>query len=150
MPDRKAIKEKILGEQNKAQEWACRARKTSSVAEPEIQEYIYRYVCCKFLLDPKECINLSITKMADKSIERALELKIPIAKEGEVATTCGAAGSSAMKVALLLNAIKKDFQVEIEPHRLGLARNTGEIGTLVYRAMVQQDSSGGAIINLPK
>ena len=77
--------------------------------------------------------------MANKSIERAVELKIPIAKEGEKATTCGAAGSSAMKAALLLNAIKKDFQVEIEPHRLGFARDTKEIGSLVCQA-IRKDS----------
>ena len=135
MPGRRAIKEQILKQLGRAQEAASSVRQASDLTEEEIQEHVHRYVCYKFLLDPEESRGLSITAMANKSIERAVELKIPIAKEGEKATTCGAAGSSAMKVALLLNAIKKDFQVEIEPHRLGFARNTNEIGSLVYQAI---------------
>ena len=135
MPGRRAIKEQILKQLGRAQEAASSVRQAADLTEEDVQEHVHRYVCYKFLLDPEESRGLSITAMANKSIERAVELKIPIAKEGEKATTCGAAGSSAMKVALLLNAIKKDFQVEIEPHRLGFARNTNEVGTLVYQAI---------------
>ena len=135
MPGRRAIKEQILKQLGRAQEVASSVRQAADLTEEDIQEHVHRYVCYKFLLDPEESRGLSITAMANKSIERAVELKIPIAKEGEKATTCGAAGSSAMKVALLLNAIKKDFQVEIEPHRLGFARDTNEIGSLVYQAI---------------
>ncbi|MBR3244903.1 MAG: hypothetical protein IKF90_19810 [Parasporobacterium sp.] len=135
MPGRRAIKEQILKQLGRAQEAASSVRQAADLTEEDVQEHVHRYVCYKFLLDPEESRGLSITAMANKSIERAVELKIPIAKEGEKATTCGAAGSSAMKVALLLNAIKKDFQVEIEPHRLGFARDTNEIGSLVYQAI---------------
>ena len=135
MSGRRAIKEQILKQQDLAQEVASSVRQTADLTEEDIQEHLHRYVCYKFLLDPEESRGLSINAMSNKSIERAVELKIPIAKEGEKATTCGAAGSSAMKVALLLNAIKKDFQVEIEPHRLGFARNTNEVGSLVYQAI---------------
>ena len=139
MSGRRAIKEQILKQQDLAQEVASSVRQAADLTEEDVQEHVHRYVCYKFLLDPEESRGLSITAMANKSIERAVELKIPIAKEGEKATTCGAAGSSAMKVALLLNAIKKDFQVEIEPHRLGFARDTNEIGSLVYQA-IRKDS----------
>ena len=135
MSGRRAIKEQILKQQDLAQEVASSVRQAADLTEEDVQEHVHRYVCYKFLLDPEESRGLSINAMANKSIERAVELKIPIAKEGEKATTCGAAGSSAMKVALLLNAIKKDFQVEIEPHRLGFARNTNEVGSLVYQAI---------------
>ena len=135
MSDRKTIKDQILKQQNKAQDIAFSVRQAVNLTETDLGEAVHKYVCYKFLLDPEESRGLSMTAMANKSIERAVELKIPIAKDGEKATTCGAAGSSAMKVALLLAAIKKDFQVEIEPHRLGFARDTGEIGRLVYQAL---------------
>lgn len=135
MPDRKTIKDQILKQQDRAQEIAFSVRQAVNPTEKDLQECVHKYVCYKFLLDPEESRSLSMTAMANKSIERAVELKIPIAKEGEKATTCGAAGSSAMKVALLLTAIKKDFQVEIEPHRLGFAKDTFEIGSLVYQAL---------------
>lgn len=133
--DRKSIKDKILKTQDRAQEIVASVRQAANLTEKDLQESVHKYVCYKFLLDPEESRGLSMTGMANKSIERAVELKIPIAKEGEKATTCGAAGSSAMKVALLLAAIKKDFMVEIEPHRLGFAKDTYEVGSLVYRAM---------------
>ena len=135
MLERKSIKEQILKTQGMAQEIAAAVRKAANLTEKDLQESVHRYVCYKFLLEPEESRGLSMTGMANKSIERALELKIPIAREGEKATTCGAAGSSAMKVALLLAAIKKDFMVEIEPHRLGFAKDTYEVGSLVYHAM---------------
>ena len=135
MSDRKKIKDQILKQQDKAREIAFSVRQAVTLTETDLGEAVHKYVCYKFLLDPEESRGLSMTAMANKSIERAVELKIPIAKDGEKATTCGAAGSSAMKVALLLAAIKKDFQVEIEPHRLGFARDTGEIGRLVYQAL---------------
>lgn len=124
----------ILNQTHQALEMARLAVSTPALSESEVIEYVHRYVCYKYLLDPEESRGLSMTAMADKSIEKALKLHIPIAKEGEVATTCGAAGSSAMKVALLLHAMKKDFQVEIEPHKLGFARDTVEVGKLVYQA----------------
>ena len=133
--DRKSIKDKILKTQDRAQEIAASVRQVANLNEKDLQESVHKYVCYKFLLDPEESRGLSMTGMANKSIERAVELKIPIAKEGEKATTCGAAGSSAMKIALLLNAIKKDFSVEIEPHRLGFAKDTYEVGSLVYHAI---------------
>ena len=135
MSDRKTIKDQILKQQDKARDIAFSVRQAVNLTETDLGEAVHKYVCYKFLLDPEESRGLSMTAMANKSIERAVELKIPIAKDGEKATTCGAAGSSAMKVALLLAAIKKDFQVEIEPHRLGFARDTGEIGRLVYQAL---------------
>lgn len=135
MPDRKSIKDTILYQRDQAQEIAAFVRRTGDLTETDLQECLHKYICYKFLLDSEESRGLSMTGMANRSIEKAVELKIPIAKEGEKATTCGAAGSSAMKIALLLTAIKKDFAVEIEPHRLGFAKNTYEIGSLVYQAI---------------
>jgi len=143
--DRKAIKEMILSQNRQALETAGLAVNTPAPSESEMQEYVHRYVCLKYMLDPEESRGLSMTALADKSIERALELKIPIAKEGETATTCGAAGSSAMKTALLLNALKKDFQVEIEPHKLGFAKDTMEVGTLVYQARLSALEGGDTL-----
>ncbi|MCR5083347.1 MAG: hypothetical protein K6B15_07740 [Parasporobacterium sp.] len=135
MPDRKSIKNKILNRSDLSKEVVDCVLSSKGLTREEVQKYIHRYVCYKFLLEPEENEGLSMTKLADKSIEKALELKIPIAKEGEKATTCGAAGSSAMKIALLLNAIRKDFDVDIEAHKLGFAKNTNEIGSLVFDAL---------------
>lgn len=132
---RAQIRDQILARGNRALEQARLARTTPDASQELITDCVHRYVCCKFLLEPEECRGLTMSALAEKSIERALDLKIPLAKESEVTTTCGAAGSAAMKIALLLTAVKRDFDVEIDPRRLGFVKDTAELGDLVYRAM---------------
>lgn len=132
---RQQIRDQILAQGNRAAEQAQMARATPDASREFVEACVHRYVCCKFLLDPEECRGLTMSELADKSIEKALDMKLPLVKESEVATTCGAAGSAAMKIALLLTALKKDFQVVINPRRLGFVRDTAELGDLVYRAM---------------
>lgn len=132
---RQQIRDQILAQGSRAAEQARMARTTPDAPKEFIESCVHRYVCCKFLLDPEECRGLTMSELADRSIEKALDMKLPLAKESEVATTCGAAGSAAMKIALLLTALKRDFQVAIDPRRLGFVRDTAELGDLVYRAM---------------
>ncbi|MGN1004158.1 MAG: hypothetical protein ACI4O5_04910 [Oscillospiraceae bacterium] len=132
---REQIRDRILARRDRALEQARLARETPDASREFITDCVHSYVCCKFLLEPEECRGLTMAELAEKSIEKALDLKIPLAKESEVATTCGAAGSAAMKIALLLTAVKKDFAVEIDPRRLGFVKDTAELGDLVYRAM---------------
>lgn len=132
---RQQIRDQILAQGDRAAEQARLARTTPDASKEFIETCVHRYVCYKFLLEPEECRGLTMSELADKSIEKALDMKIPLAKESEVATTCGAAGSAAMKIALLLTAVKKDFDVTIDPRRLGFVKDTAELGELVYRAM---------------
>lgn len=132
---RQQIRDRILAQGDRAAEQARLARTTPDAAKEFIEACVHRYVCYKFLLEPEECRGLTMSELADRSIEKALDMKIPLAKESEVATTCGAAGSAAMKIALLLTAVKKDFDVTIDPRRLGFVKDTAELGELVYRAM---------------
>ncbi len=132
---RARIRDQILARVDRAKEQAERARNAENLSLALVEDCILRYICCKFMLEPEECVGLTMAELAERSIEKALDMKIPLAKESEVATTCGAAGSTAMKVALLLMAVKKDFQVEIEPRRLGFVKDPGELAGLVYRAM---------------
>ena len=132
---RQQIRDRILVQGDRAAEQARLARTTPDASKEFIEACVHRYVCYKFLLEPEECRGLTMSELADRSIEKALDMKIPLAKESEVATTCGAAGSAAMKIALLLTAVKKDFDVTIDPRRLGFVKDTAELGELVYRAM---------------
>ena len=132
---REQIRDQILAQGNRAAEQARIARETAGAPRELVETCVHNYVCFKFLLDPSEGQGLTMSELAEKSIERALDMKIPLAKESEITTTCGAAGSAAMKIALLLTALKKDFQVTIEPRRLGFVKDTAELGDLVYRAM---------------
>lgn len=132
---RREIRDRILARGERAAEQARLARTTPDASREFIGACVHNYVCYKFLLEPEEGRGLTMSGLADLSIGKALDLKIPLAKESETATTCGTAGSAAMKIALLLTAVKKDFQVEIDPRRLGFVRDTAELGDLVYRAM---------------
>lgn len=129
---RSEIRARILARADRAESIAQSARSAQTAAETA--EAVYQYVCCKFLLDPEENRGKSLAALAERSLETAIENHIPIAKESETTTTCGAAGSSAMKVALLLNAVKRDFGVVITPQRLGRAKDPAELGDLVWRA----------------
>ncbi|MBQ7447713.1 MAG: hypothetical protein IJV59_07145 [Eubacterium sp.] len=123
---RKDIKNSILEKQNKAEEQAALVRNALELSEDYVISCVHNYICYKFFLDPEEVWGLSLNKMALRSIEKALEMKIPIAGPTEKATTCGSAGSAAMK---------KDFGVEIPPAKLGFAKDTEEVGRLVYQSL---------------
>ncbi len=130
---RKEIKEKILNLSNLAEEQAALVQSAPELSEDYVIEHVHRYICYKFFLDPDEMKGISLNQMAILSLEKALQMKIPIAGPSERATTCGSAGSAAMKIALLLNALKKDFQADIPPAKLGFAKDTVEAGQLVYQ-----------------
>ena len=100
-------------------------------------------ICAEYLLPDTESPDQSLLDLARKSIERALELKIPIAGESERATTCGAAGTVAMKNALLFMALKKDLELDLSPAKVGAARNTNAIGDIVYDALSEQQRRKG-------
>lgn len=134
---REQIRDEILARGNRAALQARLAREPGATQET-VAACVHNYVCYKFLLEPEEGAGVTMSELADMSLERALDMKLPLAKESEIATTCGAAGSAAMKIALLLVAVKKDFQVEIDPRRLGFVKDTAELGELVYRAMQGQ------------
>ena len=135
MSTREQIRNRILLQGGRAAEQAQLARTASAPSRAWIGLCVQRYVCFKFFLEPEECAGLTMAELAEKSIERALDLKIPIAKESESATTCGFAGSAAMKIALLMTALRKDFDVQIPSFRLGFARDLDELADLVWRAM---------------
>lgn len=132
---RKEIKEKLLHNKNTALEQARLARIAPDVPKAHVIQYVHNYVCYKFFLNPEDWKDELLYHLAEKSIEEAIHMKIPFAKESEMATTCGAAGSAAVKVGLLMVAIKKDFQVEIPSHKMAFAKNTEALGELVYAAM---------------
>lgn len=133
---RQQIRDEILSRGDRAMEQARLARTAEAPSREWIDTCVHHYVCYKFFLEPEECLGLSMSELAEKSIEKALDMKLPLAKESETATTCGAAGSAAMKIALLLTALKRDFNVNITPRRLGFVKDTKELGELVYRAML--------------
>lgn len=135
MSTREQIRNRILLRGSRAAEQAQRARAPSNPSRELIGICVHNYVCYKFFLEPENCVGLTMAELAEESIEKALDMKIPIAKESESATTCGFAGSAEMKIALLMTALKKDFNVFISPFRLGFVRDTEELADLVWRAM---------------
>lgn len=135
MSAREQIRDQILLRGNRAVEQAQLARAMPDPSREWIGMCVHNYVCHKLFLEPEHCVGLTMAELAEASMERALDMKIPIAKESERATTCGFAGSAEMKIALLMTALKKDFDVVISPFRLGFVRDTQELADLVWRAM---------------
>ena len=137
-PMRKEIKDRLLKERDQATSYIQQIREIPDITLEQTRVLVHRYVCSKYLLPDSEARDQSLLELAQKSIERALELKIPIAGESERATTCGAAGTVAMKNALLFMALKKDLELDLSPAKLGAARNTNAIGDIVYDALSEQ------------
>lgn len=135
---RQEIRDRILNRAARAREQVELARSTPEASRELVTACVHRYVCYKFFLEPEENLGLTMSELAERSIEKALDMKLPLARESELTTTCGAAGSTAMKIALLLTAVKKDFQVDIDPRRLGFVRDTDELGGLVWQAMREE------------
>lgn len=132
---RQEIRDRILARAGRAREQVEIVRGTPDAPPELVKTCVHRYVCYKFFLEPEDNLGLTMSELAERSVEKALDMKLPLAKESEITTTCGAAGSTAMKIALLLTAVKKDFQVEIDPRRLGFVRDTDELGGLVWQAI---------------
>lgn len=124
---RSDIKNRILHQQVLAKTETERLLSAAAPTPALAKECVYRYICYKFLLDPENSRGLSLHRMAEKSIEQSFLLHIPLAKEGETATTCGAAGSTGMKIALLLNAICRDFQADIPRQDLVFVKTPDEV-----------------------
>ena len=142
-PMRKEIKDRLLKERDQATSYIQQIREIPDITLEQTRVLVHRYVCSKYLLPDSEARDQSLLELAQKSIERALELKIPIAGESERATTCGAAGTVAMKNALLFMALKKDLELDLSPAKLGAARNTNAIGDIVYDALSEQQRREG-------
>ena len=140
---RKEIKNRLLKERDQAKNYIQQIREIPDITLEQTRVLVHHYVCSKYLLPDSESRDQSLLDLAQKSIERALELKIPIAGESERATTCGAAGTVAMKNALLFMALKKDLELDLSPAKLGAARNTNAIGDIVYDALSEHQRRKG-------
>jgi len=132
MSIREQIKNDILARSELAGKCIEKIKNTQEITEKEVVSCVHEYVCLKFFLSLDETAGLSLNEMAIMSIDRAYEIGLPVAKESERATTCGMAGSAPMKIALLLNAIRKDLDLQVDPHTLGLVKDTAELGKLIY------------------
>ncbi len=132
---RKDIKNQILNYNNAAAKQAELAReacRSGQMNKEQFIETVHRYICAKFFLSPDEDDQTLLVRLAEKSIEKAIQMKIPFAKDSEMATTCGAAGTSAVKVALLMLAVQRDFQISISPDKLAFVKTGRELGGMIY------------------
>jgi hypothetical protein len=127
---RSEIRDRILKRTENA---AKQAEKACFASDKEtICECVFQYICSKFWLDPEVSRGMTLLQMGEASLEKALEMKIPVAAESERATTCGMAGSAVMKITLLLVAAKKDFGIDPDPHVLGAVKTPEELGGLIW------------------
>ena len=132
---REEIKNDILSRAEEAVYQAHMIREIPGITEEQVQTCVHKYVCMKFFLEPEECEGMNLNDMAELSLDRAIDMNLPMAAESERATTCGTAGSAPMKIALLLNALRKDIGVQVSPYKLGMVQDTKELGSLIYDAL---------------
>lgn len=137
---RSEIKKRILEQKDLASRQAHDFLHAASLSEKEVLDYVHNYICYKFYLNPEDMHSISLFQMAKLSVEHSIQMQLPLAKEGEVATTCGAAASEAMKIALLLTALQKDFHIHLDPSRLGFAKTTQEVGAMVWEVYQKNHS----------
>lgn len=135
MSIREQIKNDIIAKAARASDEILLIKNTPDITREEVTASIHRYVCSKFFIEPEDTVGMTLNEMAEFSLDKALELKLPLARESERATTCGMAGSAPMKIALLLNALRKDLEIQVDLHRLGMVMNTDELGDLIFNAL---------------
>lgn len=145
---RKDIKERILKQNIRALEQAQQVVQTPELSEAAVKECVHLYICFKLYLEPEECWGMMLFQMAVKSIEQSIAMKLPLVREGETAVTCGAASSEAMKIALLLTALQKDFRVKLDSKKLGFARDTEAVGCMVWDARKKGRRADGTVESL--
>ena len=131
---RAQIKQRLLERQKNAEKYALQVCQNPGLSQEEVENYVHKYVCCKFFLNHETDQEIHILEMVQRSMKRAEELQILAEKESEKGVSCGAAGTEALKVALLFRAIQKDFQVTLSPQEFGLIKSTRDIGKMIFDA----------------
>jgi len=132
---RQEIRDRILARSDGAARCAAMVRDAIDPDREFVKECVHRYVCYKYSLEFEEARGLSMLKLAEMSLDKALELGIPFEKNAEQVTTCGMAGSAVMKIALLLKAAANDFNIKADPGTLGKVNSTEELGELVWKSL---------------
>ena len=128
---RKNIVSRILLQQNEALQFSSYVVDGTGYSRDEVLNCVHQYVCAKFLLDPSESCEESLYTLAEKSIEKAISSGIKVSAESESVMNCGTAGTAAIKISLLLMALRRDFHAELSFESLGKARHTRDLGMLV-------------------
>lgn len=126
--------EKILaGKKAAAQAVAAfrHQRDSATLTLPSLQDILYRYILSKYRIAADECPTRNLEALATASIA-ALMGAADDGYRGDTAATCDGADSVTVKQALLMVALQKDFQVELDAIAVAFAETTDDVAQLIW------------------
>lgn len=113
------------------------ARACGELTPQRCEELVARFVAAKFRLDEQEAraAGDEMEALAQASLAKMLRIAPELVGREDRAANCDGADSATVKQALVIMALRREFHVELDCFKAGLARTTGELAALVWEAV---------------
>lgn len=122
------VKEQLLASRAAAKEQAVRMEAARS--PEELHEHLHAYVRAKYLLDP--CEEDDLDELTDMSIAKALKIDKALLHDVDIAAECTGSTSRMRKKVLLLMAIQKDLNCELDAALTAQADTLADLAQLIF------------------
>lgn len=101
------------------------------------EQLVVRFVAAKFRLSDEEAREAGdgLEALAQASLAKMLRIAPELVGREDRAANCDGADSATVKQALVIMALRREFGVELDCFKAGLAATTGELAALVWAAV---------------
>lgn len=115
----------------------ARLRADGELCESEVARLVKEFVLAKFRLNADEASEAgdNLEKLAQASIAKMLAIAPEIVNREDKPANCDGADSATVKQALMIMALRREFEVDFDCFEAGLCKTTGELSDLVARSI---------------
>lgn len=111
-------------------------RANDALDRKAVVRLVEAFVLAKFRLNAEETHDVGddLEKLAQLSIAKMLAIAPEIVKHEDKPANCDGADSATVKQALMIMALRREFDVELDCFKAGLCKTVGELADLVAAA----------------
>lgn len=119
-------------------------RARGELTRQRCEELVRRFVAAKFRLgeDEARAAGDRLEALAQASLAKMLRIAPELVGREDRAANCDGADSATVKQALVIMALRREFGIEIDCFKAGLAPTTGALAGLVWEAVQRSGISG--------
>lgn len=129
---RKDIKEKILKEKKDSLKYVQYIRNNKNMDKNQFSEIFVEYLYNKLFILKSEVNTNNIYEICKYSVDKISKLPKNIRDSSEYASKCGGATTAINKKALLLIAIRREFEIDFDGMVAANIETVEELVNLVY------------------
>ncbi len=97
--------------------------------------HLKRYILFRFLLDDESCGTDDLIELANRSIARSLNINEKDVADLDLSHSCTGSSSAVTRKILLLMALEKALDIEIQPEESALITSVADLAELVFTKM---------------